>query len=40
MHPVLLQKVHEGAHFRQQQAVAQGQDAHGVAAADRPRAQS
>src|ERR1700730_3246013 len=27
MHPVLLQKVHEGAHFRQKQAVAQGQDA-------------
>jgi hypothetical protein len=27
MHPVLLQKVHEGAHLRQQQAVAQGQDA-------------
>ena len=27
MHPVLLQKIHEGAHFRQKQAVAQGQDA-------------
>ena len=26
MHPVLLQKVHEGAHLRQKQAVAQGQD--------------
>jgi len=24
MHPVLLQKVYEGAHFRQKQAVAQG----------------
>jgi len=27
MHPVLLQKVYEGAHLRQEQAVAQGQDA-------------
>jgi hypothetical protein len=27
MHPVLLQKIHEGAHLRQNQAVAQGQDA-------------
>jgi hypothetical protein len=27
MHPVLLQEVYEGAHLRQKQAVAQGQDA-------------
>ena len=27
MHPVLLQKVYEGAHLGQKQAVAQGQDA-------------
>ena len=27
MHPVLLQEVYEGAHLRQEQAVAQGQDA-------------
>ena len=27
MHPVLLQKVYKGAHLRQKQAVAQGQDA-------------
>src|ERR1700730_11408788 len=27
MHPVLLQKIHEDPHFRQKQAVAQGQDA-------------
>ena len=27
MHPVLLHKVYEGAHLRQKQAVAQGQDA-------------
>jgi hypothetical protein len=26
-HPVLLQKIYEGAHLRQKQAVAQGQDA-------------